>query len=102
MLRVRRSRAFVGIAFAIGALLISWLLTAENSPFYDYLLFHVGLTNLWGMLNFIPFMAVMILTRGQYLPELLVTVLAISVQWFVIGYLAAGFFVKNSNQATEP
>jgi len=54
------------------------------------------------MLNFIPFMAVMILTRGQYLPELLVTVLAISVQWFVIGYLAAGFFVKNSNQATEP
>jgi hypothetical protein len=54
------------------------------------------------MLNFIPFMAVLIFTRGQMLPELLVTVLAISAQWFLIGYLAAGFFLKNSNQATEP
>lgn len=98
---VRRSRAFVGIAFAIGALLISWLLTAENSPFYDYFLFHGGLRNLWGMLNFIPFMAVLILTRGQMLPELFVTVLAISAQWFLIGYLVAGLFVKNSNQVTE-
>ena len=101
MLYVRRSRAFVGIAFAIGALLISWLLTAESSPFYDYFLFHGGLRNLWGMLNLIPFMAVLILTRGQMLPELLVTALAISAQWFLVGYFASVFFLRDKDQVPE-
>ena len=95
---IRKTRVIVGIAFALAALIITWLLTEETSPLYNYFLFHVGLKNIWAFLNFIPFMAVLILTRGNFLPELLVSELAISLQWFLIGYLASVFFWRVASE----
>lgn len=99
---VRRSRTFVGIGFALAALLITWLVTAENSPLHNYALAHGGLRRLWAVLNFIPIYSALMFTKHQSLSELIVMSVTIAMQWFVIGHLAAVLFLKNSNQATKP
>ena len=50
----------MGILFGTAAWLANWLLVGETSPLYRYFLLHVELPNLWGRLNFVPYMAVMV------------------------------------------
>ena len=43
---MKRCRVYFGGAFAVGALIITWLFNGESSPLYEYFLYHVGLKNL--------------------------------------------------------
>ena len=77
--------AMVGSIFGCLAILISWLLRAESSPFYEFFLHNVSLPNLWGILNFPAFM-VLILVGGRSFAAGLIVVFT---QWFVIGIVGS-------------
>ena len=75
------------IGFGLGTLLgflaivISWLLAAESSPFYGYFLYNVGLKNLWMLFNFPAGMALILTGARSFEAGLFM----IFFQWFLIG-----------------
>ena len=91
-MRSIKSRLVFSVLFGLGAILISWLIQGDSSPFADYFRWNVGLPNLWAMLNALPYIAAAILSDDSLI---LFTVLQF-IQWFVVGFvlslLLARFF----------
>lgn len=73
----------VGAIFGLLAVFVSWLLGGESSPFYDFFLHNVGLRNVWMLLNFPAFMALVLVGARSFE----VGLLTIFGQWFIIGFL---------------
>lgn len=71
----------IGGIFGGLAILVSWLLGAESSPFYDYFLHNGSLLNFWMILNFPAFFA-LILAGGRSFAAGLIMVFT---QWFLVG-----------------
>jgi hypothetical protein len=69
------------------ALLLSWLIMGDSSPFHDYFLWHVGLPNLWAMTMFVPYLIGAMIEGNPHSPSELIIGLALIIQWFVLGWL---------------
>ena len=69
------------------ALLFTWLIMGESSPFADYFVWHGDLPNLWAMTTLIPYIVGAVFTGNPHSPHIVPVVLALIVQWFVIGLL---------------
>jgi hypothetical protein len=76
----RRRLIFAG-TFAGVALVVSWLIQGQTSPFYKYFIWHVDLPNLWVKLHTIPYIIALI-----FRSELVYWVMFVA-QWFIIGLL---------------
>jgi len=72
---------------AVWALLVTWLLTGEGSPFHDYFIWHVELPNTWAMTTVIPFIFSAIITGNPHSPSIGIFILAMIIQWSVLGFL---------------
>jgi len=77
--------AVVGIALGGFAILLSWLLGGESSPFHEFFLQNVSLKNLWMFLNFPAFMA-LILTGARSFE---IGLLMVFLQWLIIGFIGS-------------
>ena len=69
------------------ALVITWLILAESSPYHEYFIWHVGLPNMWGLTTLIPFIISAIISGNPHSPSIAIGVIALVIQWFVIGFL---------------
>ena len=69
------------------ALLLTWLIMGDSSPFHDYFLWHVGLRNAWGMTMLVPYIISAIFEGNPHSPSELVVGLALIIQWTVLGWL---------------
>lgn len=73
-----------GVVLGFAGCVISWILTSEMSPLYEYFLNNANLRNYWGLLNlpvlFVPLVFNFPDSRFFYF-------LLIFFQWFVIGVL---------------
>ena len=76
------------------ALLLTWLIMGDSSPFHDYFLWHVDLPNLWGMTIFVPYLIGVIIEGNPHSPSELVVGLALIIQWSVLGWLLSIPFAK--------
>ena len=84
-----KRRLVVSVLVALGAILITWLILGESSPFDDYFSTHTAIPNLWRMLNALPFIAGGVLSGNHGgSPLILFTVLQF-IQWFIIGFVAS-------------
>lgn len=71
---------------ALGAVLLTWVILGESSPLAEYFLFHVGVPNVWRLLNALPFIAAGLISGNPGGgPAVLFTVLQFA-QWFVVAY----------------
>jgi hypothetical protein len=92
-----RRQMLVGLLFAGGALLVSWLLGGESSPLRHYFLFHTAIPNLWGTVNTIPFLLAFIIalpfgavSHGGFSPlGAFIGFIVMFVYWFMIGFALA-------------
>lgn len=85
-MRRRKARWILSGLVALGAVLLTWVLTGESSPLADYFLFHVGLPNVWRALNAFPFIAAAVISGNLHGgPDALFIVLQFA-QWFVIAF----------------
>ena len=73
--------------FVLLALLVTWLILGDSSPFHNYFLWHVDLPNAWAMTTFLPFVFSAIVTGNPHSPSMVIFILALIVQWLLIGFL---------------
>lgn len=78
-------RVIAGVVTGILAVFLSWVLSAESSPFYNFFLINKTVPNLWMLLNFPVFMAY-ILTGAQ---SVAFGVIVCFLQWFLVGFVFA-------------
>ena len=102
MKRLRFHFIFGGVfvfAFFVG----SWLFTAESSPLYSYLLYHVEPRNLWTRIHTGPYIIGMILSGNVRQASPVGYLAAAAVQWFIAGFLLSfvftGFRVRRHENA---
>jgi hypothetical protein len=70
----------------LAALLISWLILGDSSPFHNYFLWHSELPNVWAVTTLLPFLFSAMLSGNPHSPPMSIFAFALIVQWFVIGY----------------
>ena len=76
--------------FALGSLLVNWLVLGESSPFHDYFLWHEGLPNLWLMLNIVPVIGSAIIADNPHSGSEIIYSIFLVIQWFIVGFLLSG------------
>ena len=69
------------------ALLLTWLIMAESSPFHEYFLWNVGLRNLWGITMFVPYLIGAMVEGNPHSVSEIIVSLALIIQWAVLGWL---------------
>lgn len=69
-----------------GALLITWLILAESSPFDNYFTSHSDLPDAWRITMVIPFLFSVMVSKNPHSPPLVITMLALIIQWSLFGY----------------
>ena len=89
MIKPKSKTIYFGIAFAIGALALTFLLSHDKSPFYRYFLFHEAPGNIWIQLNLLPFIVATVVSGRSHGLNQPVFWLAMCAQWFLIGMLVS-------------
>src|SRR5678816_3978276 len=69
----------------VGALLITWLTIGESSPLHEYFLTHSAFQDLWQVTVFAPYLASVMLSGNAHSPPMAIFILALIIQWFVLG-----------------
>ena len=97
-MRTMKGPSVFSCVVALSAVLLTWVLDGESSPLSDYFSFHVGLPNVWGILNALPFIAAAVISgnRGGG-PVVLFTVLQFA-QWFVIACVLSALISRARNR----
>ena len=86
MVVVKRNTLLIGLLVGAAACIVTWILTSESSPLYNYFLFNVWLKNKWLALNLIVLLVSIALDVPEGFDYLL-----IFFQWFLIALV--GFVV---------
>jgi hypothetical protein len=68
------------------ALLVTWLIMGDNSPFHNYFIWHVDLPNTWAMTTVIPFIVSAIISGNPHSPSTLIFIFALIIQWSLLGF----------------
>ena len=69
------------------ALLVTWLIMGDSSPFHDYFLWHVDLPNIWAMTTVIPYILGAMIAGNPHSPQIAIVIFALIIQWALIGFL---------------
>lgn len=79
----------IGVVCAAAAIVISWLLTSESSPLYEYFIHHTTVKNLWNLLNVVPYIVSGIVAGNPHAPSESIFWTLLIIQWFTLGFLVA-------------
>lgn len=91
MLSIKQRLIFSGL-FALGVVVLTWVVHGESSPVADYFPSSGLLRNLWMMFNALPFIASAVLSGSHGGgPDILFTLLQF-IQWFVIAFIVLTLF----------
>ena len=91
-MRRLRFHFILGGAFVFAFFVGSWLFTAESSPLYSYLLYHVEPRNLWTRIHSGPYVVGMILSGNVHQASPFGYFPAGALQWFIAGVLLSFVF----------
>jgi hypothetical protein len=69
------------------ALIITWLVLAESSPFHEYFIWHVTIPNLWRLTILIPYIFGAIIAGNPHSPSEIIVDLGLIIQWLLTGFL---------------
>jgi len=70
----------------VGALLLTWLTIGESSPLHEYFLSHSDFSDIWQVTVFAPYLVSVVLSGNAHSPPMAIFILALILQWFVLGY----------------
>jgi hypothetical protein len=73
--------------FALGALLVNWLVLGDSSPLHEYFLWHGALPNLWAPLNIVPVIGAAVVAGNPHSGSEVIYKILLVIQWFIIGFL---------------
>lgn len=81
------------IGFALCAMLTTWLVLGDNSPFKEYFLYHVTIPNLFRGVLIIPYLILMILRPTVFADA--IGYILVFLQWLLVGYLFARLICRD-------
>jgi hypothetical protein len=90
------------VAVLVLAFILNWLVTAESSPLANYLLWHVGPANMWGGLNFFPYVVALIASMNSSWLFTLVFYVAFCIQWLLVGLILSFVLLLFRFKRDEP
>lgn len=67
--------------------LITWLINGETSPFHNYFLYNVGISNLWAATLLIPFILGAIVSGNPHSASEVLIMFFATVQWAIVGWI---------------
>jgi hypothetical protein len=70
----------------VGALLVTWLILGESSPFDSYFTSHSDLPDAWLITMVIPLLFGVMISGNPHSPSLVIIMLALIIQWSIFGY----------------
>ena len=70
----------------VGALLLTWLTLGDSSPLHEYFLWHSAVPDVWGVTVFPPYLVSAMLSGNAHSPPMAIFILALIIQWLVLGY----------------
>lgn len=73
----------VGVVLGVCAVVFSWFGGSENSPLHEFFLHNVTLKNIWMLLNFPAYMALLVVGGRSFA----IALVMIFLQWFIIGFV---------------
>jgi hypothetical protein len=68
-------------------LLLTWLILGETSPFHNYFLYHVGISNLWAATMLVPIILGAIISGNPHSASEVVIMFFAIVQWAIVGWI---------------
>ena len=80
----------LGLLCGLIAVLLSWLISSETSPLYNYFLWHGTIPSIWEPMNF----TVVIASAFTGIRSTVFSAIVIFFQWFFIGFIASWFLLK--------
>ena len=93
-MRSIRGRLIFSTLIALGAILLTWILLGDSSPFAGYFSAYRGLRNLSLALNVLPFIVSAMLSGSHGGgPTILFTVLQF-IQWFLIAFVLSTLLLR--------
>ncbi len=78
----------IGVIFGGIAIILTWTLMSETSPFYQDMSDSSTIRQVWQILNFVPFL---VLVMARSLP---LGILLLFIQWFLIGIFVDWVFTR--------
>lgn len=69
-----------------GALLVTWLILGDSSPFDNYFTRHSDVPDAWRITMVIPLLFGVMISRNPHSPPLVIIMLALIIQWSLFGY----------------
>jgi hypothetical protein len=83
----RKFQFVFSLVVALGALLVTWLILGDGSPFESYFARHVDVANMLRLTTFPPFVLSAMISRNPHSPPMATFVVGLFLQWSLIGYL---------------
>jgi hypothetical protein len=80
-------QAVFSLLVMIGALVITWLILGDSSPFHNYFLWHSDMADIWQVTTVVPFLLSVMISGNPHSPPMAIFFLALIIQWSVFGYL---------------
>jgi hypothetical protein len=83
----------------VAALVITWLMLGDSSPFHDYFLWHSALPDAWQVTTIIPFLLSAVISGNPHSPPMVIFIFLLIIQWTILGYFLsipmAKFWVRH-------
>ena len=70
----------------VGALLLTWLTIGESSPLHEYFLSHSAFSDIWQVTVLAPYLVSVVLSGNAHSPPMAIFIVALILQWFVLGF----------------
>lgn len=91
--------------FTVSALLVTWLIMGNSSPFHDYFVGRTWLPNRWGLTMFVPYLISAMIAGNPHSPSKLIFTIILVMQWSILGLLLSvpltKLFVRANGPSTQ-
>ena len=93
---MQRAAKIWTVSAASGGLMVlaTWLFEAEQSPIYEYAMWHVSIGNALTLLSFPALLLGTVVSGNVHQPSLFATYLGIFVQWAMVGFVVASIVTR--------
>jgi hypothetical protein len=82
-----RFQVVFSVVVATAALLVTWLILGDASPFSNYFGRHGDAANAWRMTMVLPFLFSAVISKNPHSPPTAIFIVGLFLQWSMVGYL---------------
>jgi hypothetical protein len=83
----RKFQLVFSLVVATAALLVTWVVLSDDSPFTDYVARHGDAANMWRLTVLLPFVFSAVISRNPHSPSTALFIVGLFLQWSLVGYL---------------